>query len=288
MKLNRFWVGIVVVLLAGLAFTKIADNEFYFYAIYAVLQLMVMGIAWNILGGFTGYVNFGAGGFFAAGAYTTVFLHKALDGPPLLVAVVVAPIVCGLIGLGIGYLGGAGGYYFLIPEEIPFFDSYVEWLFIVILIITLFAIVVSRYLNSSRIGQGLAAIRDDELAAECMGVPTLKLKLISTTVMGALMGMAGAPFPYFITFVEPVSTFSLLIAVNAIAVPMIGGTMTWVGPIVGAIVLGSIQEIVTVSISSELNMLIVGVVLVGFITLAPQGITGVYRDFRDKRRRRNE
>ena len=172
MKLNRFWVGIVVVLLAGLAFTKIADNEFYFYAIYAVLQLMVMGIAWNILGGFTGYVNFGAGGFFAAGAYTTVFLHKALDGPPLLVAVVVAPIVCGLIGLGIGYLtlrlkgvyfaiatlavaiiletlvinweyvGGAGGYYFLIPEEIPFFDSYVEWLFTVILVITLFAIVV--------------------------------------------------------------------------------------------------------------------------------------------------
>ena len=318
MKLNRFWVGIVVVFLAGLAFTKIADNEFYFYAIYAVLQLMVMGIAWNILGGFTGYVNFGAGGFFAAGAYTTVFLHKALDGPPLLVAVVVAPIVCGLIGLGIGYLtlrlrgvyfaiatlavaiiletlvinweyvGGAGGYYFLIPEEIPFFDSYVEWLFTVILVITLFAIVVSRYLNSSRIGQGLAAIRDDELAAECMGVPTLKLKLISTTVMGALMGMAGAPFPYFITFVEPVSTFSLLIAVNAIAVPMIGGTMTWLGPVVGAIVLGSIQEIVTVSISSELNMLIVGVVLVGFITLAPQGITGVYRDFRDKRRRRNE
>ena len=318
MKLNRFWVGIVVVLLAGLAFTKIADNEFYFYAIYAVLQLMVMGIAWNILGGFTGYVNFGAGGFFAAGAYTTVFLHKALDGPPLLVAVVVAPIVCGLIGLGIGYLtlrlrgvyfaiatlavaiiletlvinweyvGGAGGYYILIPEEIPFFDSYVEWLFTVILVITLFAIVVSRYLNSSRIGQGLAAIRDDELAAECMGVPTLKLKLISTTAMGALMGMAGAPFPYFITFVEPVSTFSLLIAVNAIAVPMIGGTMTWVGPVVGAIVLGSIQEIVTVSISSELNMLIVGVVLVGFITLAPQGITGVYRDFRDRRRRRNE
>ena len=76
MKLNRFWVGIVVVFLAGLAFTKIADNEFYFYAIYAVLQLMVMGIAWNILGGFTGYVNFGAGGFFAAGAYTRSFCTK--------------------------------------------------------------------------------------------------------------------------------------------------------------------------------------------------------------------
>jgi branched-chain amino acid transport system permease protein len=63
-----------------------------------------MGVAWNILGGFTGYVNFGAGGFFAAGAYTSVFLHKAFDGPPILVAVVVASVVCGLIGLGVGYL----------------------------------------------------------------------------------------------------------------------------------------------------------------------------------------
>ena len=318
MKLNRFWVGIVLVLLAGLAFTKFVDNEFYFYAIYAVLQLMVMGVAWNILGGFTGYVNFGAGGFFAACAYTTVFLHKAFDGPPLLLAVVVAPVVCGLIGLGVGYLtlrlkgvyfaiatlavaiiletlvinweyvGGAGGYYILIPDDVPFFESYIEWLFIVILAIALFAIAVSRYLNSSRIGRGLSAIRDDELAAECMGVPTLKLKLISTTAMGALMGMAGGPFPYFITFVEPVSTFSLLVAVNAIAVPLIGGTMTWIGPVLGAIVLGSIQEVVTVTISSELNMLIVGGVLVGFITLAPHGITGLYRDFRDKRRRRDE
>jgi len=230
----------------------------------------------------------------------------------------VAPIVCGLIGLAVGYftlrlkgvyfaiatlavaiiletvvinwefVGGAGGYYLLIPENIVFFDSYIEWLFTLILAITLIAIAVSRYLNSSKIGQGLAAIRDDELAAECMGVPTLRLKLISTTVMGGLMGMAGAPFPYFITFVEPVSAFNLLIAVNAIAVPMIGGTASWIGPVIGGLLLGTIQETVTVNISSELNMLIVGVVLVGFISLAPQGIVGLYQDFMRKRRKRND
>ena len=124
--------------------------------------------------------------------------------------------------------------------------------------------------------------------AESMGVPTLRLKLISTTVMGGLMGMAGAPFPYFITFVEPVSAFNLLIAVNAIAVPMIGGTASWIGPVIGGLLLGIIQETVTVNISSELNMLIVGVVLVGFISLAPQGIVGLYQDFMRKRRKRND
>ena len=245
-------------------------------------------------------------------------MHRLFDGPPLLIAVLVAPIVCGLIGLAVGYftlrlkgvyfaiatlavaiiletvvinwefVGGAGGYYLLIPENIVFFDSYIEWLFTLILAITLIAIAVSRYLNSSKIGQGLAAIRDDELAAECMGVPTLRLKLISTTVMGGLMGMAGAPFPYFITFVEPVSAFNLLIAVNAIAVPMIGGTASWIGPVIGGLLLGTIQETVTVNISSELNMLIVGVVLVGFISLAPQGIVGLYQDFMRKRRKRND
>jgi len=309
MKLNKFWPIIAALFLVGIAFTMVVDNEFYFYATYAVMQLMIMGIAWNILGGFTGYVNFGSGGFFAVGAYTTVFLHRAFDAPPLLIAVLVAPIVSGLIGLGVGYftlrlkgvyfaiatlavaiiletivvnwefVGGAGGYYLLIPEDVVFFDSYIEWLFVLILAITLIAIIVSRYLNSSKIGQGLAAIRDDELAAECMGVPTLKLKLISTTVMGGLMGAAGAPFPYFITFVEPASAFNLLVAVMAIAVPMIGGTASWIGPVIGGLLLGTIQETVTVNISSELNLLIVGVVLVGFISLAPQGITGLCQDF---------
>jgi branched-chain amino acid transport system permease protein len=106
--------------------------------------------------------------------------------------------------------------------------------------------------------------------------------------MGGLMGAAGAPFPYFITFVEPVSAFNLLVAVMAIAVPMIGGTASWIGPVIGGLLLGTIQETVTVNISSELNLLIVGVVLVGFISLAPQGITGLYQDFMRKRRKGND
>jgi branched-chain amino acid transport system permease protein len=138
----------------------------------------------------------------------------------------------------------------------------------------------------SRIGKGLAAIRDDEIAAECAGVPTLRLKLVSTVLMGALMAVAGVPYPFFVTYVDPLSAFNLVIAVNAIAMPMIGGTTTWVGPVIGAILLGTIQQVATVTISSAVNLLIVGLVLIGFVILAPNGIVGLFQKWFGKRRAR--
>ena len=95
-------------------------------------------------------------------------------------------------------------------------------------------------------------------------MPTLKLKLIATVISGALMGMAGAPFPYYIGYVEPDSAFNLSYAVNSIAMPMIGGTTTWAGPLIGAILLGTLQQVATVTISSAVNLLIVGLLLIGF------------------------
>jgi branched-chain amino acid transport system permease protein len=67
------------------------------------------------------------------------------------------------------------------------------------------------------------------------GVPTLRLKLIATTLSGALMGMAGAPLPYYVTYLDPASGFSLAYAVNSIAMPLIGGTASWIGPLIGAV-----------------------------------------------------
>jgi branched-chain amino acid transport system permease protein len=316
MRLGGFAGLMIGGLLAGLAFATLNNNEYYFFAAYVVLQSMIMAIAWNVLGGFTGYVNFGSAGFFAVAAYTTIALNKFLAGigiqPPLIVYVLAGAVVCGLIGLGTGYLtlrlrgvyfaiatlalaivfqtffnnwhyvGAAKGTYILTPPPPPFFSSYVKYLFVVMLLLALFAIAVSRYIANSRFGRGLAAIRDDEVAAECMGVPTLRLKLISTTVMGALMGVAGAPYPFYVTFVDPQSAFSLVIAVNSIAMPMIGGTAYWYGPVIGAILLGTAQEVLSVTISSELNVFLVGVVLVAFVILAPRGLVGLINDMRPK------
>ncbi|HEX9686145.1 MAG TPA: branched-chain amino acid ABC transporter permease [Burkholderiales bacterium] len=309
MKISAFWVCVVLIFLAGLGLTHAAVNPYYFNALYVILQATIMAVAWNILGGFTGYVNFGSAAFFAVGAYTAIALDKAL-GLPLPFLIMAAALVCGLIGLGVGYLtlrlkgvyfaiatlamaivietfvnnwsyvGGARGVYILTPEKHLWFDHYIEMLFVVMLGLALAAVAISRKLNSSRLGRGLAAIRDDELAAECAGVPTLRLKLVSTTVMGAMMGVAGAPYPFFVTFVDPISAFNLFVAVNAIAMPMIGGTAHWIGPVIGALLVGSLQEIITVTISSELNVLLVGIMLVLFITLAPQGIVGLAQKLR--------
>jgi branched-chain amino acid transport system permease protein len=99
------------------------------------------------------------------------------------------------------------------------------------------------------------------------------------------MGMAGTPFPYYIGYLQPASTFGLEYAVNSIAMPMIGGTTSWIGPLVGTILLGSLQQIATVTISSAVNLLIVGLLLVAFVIIAPNGLVGLVQERLRARRR---
>jgi len=301
-----FLASMLAVVVLGALVTRVIQNQYYYFAAYVILQYVVLATAWNILGGYTGYVNFGSAAFFALGAYTSVVLIKAAAAP-FVVLVVAGGLVSGLLGLGIGYLtlrlrgvffaiatlalavvlqtmfinweyvGGARGIYIIRPKTVPFFTSYVEFLFAVMVVLAVVAVTVAWWIENSRVGRGLAAIRDNEEAAECMGVPTLKLKLVATTVSGVLMGVAGAPFPYYVTYVEPSSAFNLDYAVNSLAMPMIGGTTTWVGPVLGAVLLGTAQQVATVTISSALNLLIVGIILVAFVILAPEGIIGLIR-----------
>ena len=282
-------------------------NDYLFFAGYVVAQYVVLATAWNILGGYCGYVNFGSAAFFALGAYTTVAFYSFYPPLPVPALIVVGGLVSGVVGLGMGYLtlrlrgaffaiatlalavvlqtlvvnwdyvGGSRGAYIMRPETVAPLGNYVRYLFLAMLLLAVVAITAARLIERSRLGYGFATIRDDELAAEASGVPTLRLKLVATAISGALMGMAGAPFPYYIGYLQPSSTFGLDYAVNAIAMPLIGGTTTWIGPLVGAVLLGSLQQIATVTISSAVNLLIVGFLLVGFVIVAPNGIVGLFR-----------
>ena len=140
------------------------------------------------------------------------------------------------------YVGGSRGAYIIRPNTAPLIGSYIQYLFLVMLVLAVAAIAVARLIERSRLGYGFATIRDDEIAAEASGVPTLRLKLIATTLSGAFMGMAGAPLPYYVGYLDPASGFSLAYAVNSIAMPVIGGTTTWIGPLIGAILLGTLQQ----------------------------------------------
>jgi len=308
----KFWIfaGVAVLVAAGLAAGL--KNEYFFFAGYTVLMFVVLATAWNILGGYAGYVNFGTPAFFGLGAYTAAVLFKAFE-LPLALQILAAAVMAGLLGLGTGlltlrlrgiffaiatialvvimetlfinwrYAGGATGLQLLRPPLTPPFDSYIKMLFVVMAVMAVASVAIARYIETSWLGRGLRAIRDSEEAAEASGVPTLKLKVFACTVSGALMGAAGAPMPMYLSFIEPASTFNLNYAIGALASPMIGGTAHYLGPVIGAILLSSLQQLVTVTISNEVNVLVVGVMLVVFVVAAPDGILGLLRKIPWKR-----
>lgn len=301
-----FWMLAAAFLAAMAGLTLGVKNEYPFFAGYVVLQFIVLATAWNILGGYAGYVNFGTSAFFGVGVYIAIMLFKAFD-LPIVAQIAGAALVGALLGLGVGFLtlrmqgiffsiatialtiiietcitnwkfvGGAAGIQLQRPPVTPPFDSYVKMLFFVQAALVVIAVALARYIQGSWIGRGLQALRDDELAAECTGVPTLTLKLIACCLSGALMSAAGAPQAMYLQFANPESAFNLNYSVSALAMALIGGTGHWIGPVLGAILLSATQQLLTVTISSEVNVLILGLMLVLFVVGAPSGLIGLAR-----------
>jgi branched-chain amino acid transport system permease protein len=302
----KFWISAVVLFVAAVASAFIVKNEYVFFAGYTILTFIMLATAWNILGGYAGYVNFGTPAFFGLGAYSAVVMFKAFDAP-LILQILAAAGMAGLLGMVTGlltlrlrgiffaiatiavtvivetlfinwrYTGGATGLQLLRPAPTAPFDSYIKMLFVLMAGMTILSVAVARYIERSWIGRGLRALRDSEEAAECSGVPTLRLKVLACVLSGALMGAAGALMPMYLSFIEPASTFNLNYAIGALASPMIGGMTHFIGPVIGAIVLSTIQQIVTVTISGEMNVMVVGVLLVVFVVAAPEGILGLFK-----------
>ena len=301
-----FWIGAGLFLVVVALLPQLIRNEYPFFAAYVILQFIVLSVAWSILGGYAGYVNFGTSAFFGVGVYTAVFLFKA-TGAPLAVQIAAAAAVGALLGFAVGlltlrmqgiffsiatialtivietsvtnwrFVGGAAGIQMQRPAVMAPFDGYVQMLVFVQALLVVLAIVIARYMQSSWIGRGLQALKDDELAAECTGVPTLRLKVLACVISGALMCAAGAPAAMYLQYADPSSAFNLNYSVSVLAMSLIGGTAHWAGPVIGAILLGTTQQLLTVTISSEVNLLVLGIMLVVFVVAAPEGIIGLIR-----------
>jgi branched-chain amino acid transport system permease protein len=316
MKRNSiaFWAGAAVFLAAVFVMTQVVDNQYPFFAGYVILQSIALAVAWSILGGYAGYVNFGTSAFFGVGVYASVFLVSAFSAP-LPLQILAGAAIGALMGFGLGlltlrmqgiffsiatialtiiiettitnwrYVGGAAGIQIQRPPVTAPFDNYVQMLFFVQALLVVLAVAISRYIQHSWIGRGLQALRDDELAAECTGVPTLRLKLLACVISGALMCAVGAPAAMYLQYADPASAFNLNYSVSTLAMSLIGGTTHWSGPIIGAILLGTTQQLLTVTISSEVNVLVLGVMLVLFVVGAPEGIIGLIGKLRGKRKK---
>src|ERR1700748_1168872 len=261
-----YWSGAVLFLVVALLMTGLIRNEYPFFACYVILQFIVLAVAWSILGGYAGYVNFGTNAFFGVGVYTAVFLAKAFEAP-LVVQIATAAVLGSLLGLGIGlltlrmpgiffaiatialaiiiettitnwrFVGGAAGIQLQRPPVMQPFDSYVKMLFFVQAFMVVLAVAITRFIQNSRIGRGLQALRDDELAAECTGVPTLRLELLACVVSGALISAGGAPAAMYLQYADPSSAFDLNYSISVLAMSLIGGTAHWIGPVPGAMLL---------------------------------------------------
>jgi branched-chain amino acid transport system permease protein len=300
-----FWIGVAIFLAAVALMTQVVRNEYPFFAGYVILQFIVLAVAWSILGGYAGYVNFGTSAFFGVGVYTAVFLFK-VAGAPLAVQIGAAAMVGALLGFAVGlvtlrmqgiyfsiatiamtiiiettvtnwrYVGGAAGIQLQRPPVMPLFDTYVQMLFFVQALLVVLAVAIARYMQISWMGRGLQALKDDELAAECTGVPTLRLKVMACVISGALMCAAGAPAAMYLQYADPSSAFNLNYSVSVLAMSLIGGTAHWIGPVIGAILLGTTQQLLTVTISSEVNVLVLGIMLVLFVVAAPEGLISLF------------
>jgi branched-chain amino acid transport system permease protein len=308
-----FTAGAVLVLAAGLIAPHVVSNPYYFFAGYVIVQYVVLATGWNILGGYAGYINFGPAALYGAGAYTAALLLKAL-GAPLIVAIVAAGVVGMALGMALGYLtlrvqgvyfaiatialvvmletlvhnveylGGARGLALVAPEPPAWAVGRTQFVFVVLLAVAVLAVALARWIEGSWIGRGLRALRASEVAAECAGVATLRLKLVACAASGGLLAIAGAPYIFYASYVDPGTAFSLTLGLNTIAMPLIGGTRSWPGPVIGALLLATVQQAATVTISSELNVLLVGIVLVAFVAAAPEGLLGLVDRLRSKAR----
>src|ERR1043166_4849269 len=192
MRRTGFSLGVGVGLIAlAVLLASLKVNPYLYFAGYVILQYVVIATAWNILGGYAGYVNFGTPAFFAMGAYTAVFLIQSLRAP-LPVLILAGGLVAALLGLGIGYLtlrlrgvffsiatlalsvvlqtliinwdfvGGARGAYIVRPRSVLFFDNYVQFLFMIMLVLAVASVAAARWIERSWVGRGMAAVRDDE------------------------------------------------------------------------------------------------------------------------------
>lgn len=299
-------VFVVFVLLGGLAFANDAIGLPVYYLILfsTVLFWVTQSTSWNLLSGYAGYFSFGQGAYIGVGAYSVAvftgrhglnFLYSLVIGTALsaILAAVTGAIafrlkslrgeIFALLTLAVPFILAAaatitpsvdGGQGTTIP--VPKFPSWTgdfqHALFYLNLIVAALSIGIAVSVASSRFGRGLAAINDAEDAAEVLGVPTFRYKMIAIIIGGALGGMGGALFALQIGFVSVDTIFNLTIPLTVIVISVLGGRRHWAGPIVGSLLIVVLQDRLSSAGLTAWSPIIFGGLLAILVVLAPNGL----------------
>jgi len=287
----------------------------------AVFTMMYVGLstAWNIMGGYTGYISLGHAAFFGFGAYSLGLLLNHLHiapgyGPFFLVPV--AGLLTALLAVAIGWValrtraatfvivtiafmfmlqllaenlvgltgGGAGLSFPVPPWGGDFFNTPYYY---AMLALAVLAILVSWSIRRSKFGLGLLAIRDDEDKALAVGVPTRAFKLTAFVISAALVGMIGGVYGYYVTFIYPQFVVDPLIGISMVLMAFLGGLGTLSGPVIGALLLEPAQLQFAYHFgASRLYLVLYAAVFLVVILLLPRGIVPSLLDLLARRRHR--
>ncbi len=289
------WAIVVAALLVALAFPFFASSYFLQFATDA-LMFAILASSWNLIGGYTGYPSFGNVVFFGLGAYTTGVLMVQFE-MPFLVGLLASGAICVLFAIAIGLpILRLRGHYFAIASlgvaeamrEVVINLDITEgntgmvlplirapgmfyYLMLGTLILT---ILVTLWITRSRLGYGLIAIREDEDAAAALGVNTTAYKVIAFALSGLFTGIAGGIHAYKITFIEPGPVFEVTKTVEMIVMAVLGGAGTVFGPVIGALLLEIISEVLS-NYFLLLHAIFFGLVVVLAIIFTPRGLIDI-------------
>jgi branched-chain amino acid transport system permease protein len=299
------WAGLagVLVLLALPPFLgSYATTIFIFIFFYAFL-----GQAWNLVGGYAGQLSLGHAAFVGVGAYTAAMLSMKAGITPwlgmfaggVLAAALGAVIgylgfrfrlrgfyfvlltvafaeVCRIVALNTEAIGGALGLYITFtgnPRQFQFQDN--RYYYYIALALMLGATGIVALIERRRFGAYLAAIREDETACEALGVNAFKYKLLAMIVSSFLTGIGGTFYAFYLFSLQPNTVFGIPLSVEIIIRPIVGGTGTLLGPILGSFILSPLAELSRFYFSaggwSGAHLIVYGVLLIGVVLFVPQG-----------------
>jgi ABC-type branched-subunit amino acid transport system ATPase component/ABC-type branched-subunit amino acid transport system permease subunit len=290
-------------------------NSYYQLVMTLVLVWAVFGLSWNILSGYTGLISFGHAAFFGIGAYTTALGQIYFDLSPWLL-IPIAAMLGGLAGLLVGFptFRLQGHYFALAMLAYPLAILYVvEWLgfqevtlpikrenpfaymqfsdgriyTMLALAMLIGTILLTQWVERSRFGMALLAIKQNEAAAEAAGINTLVWKLRAITLSGAIAGAIGGFYAIVLLVVTPQSVFGMLVSAQALTVAMFGGVGTVWGPVIGAVILIPLAETLNAEAGTRfpgIQGVIFGLAIISVILIAPEGLFWKVRDFLRKRR----
>ena len=300
-------IALVVAVLAVVPLVT-ASNAVLNFLVMALL-IALAGQGWNLLGGYGGQYSFGHAAFFGTGAYVTAILQvrygiNAWLG--LFIGIAAGALVGAVIG-ALSFRSGLKGSYFslvtlafaevfrivasvtpitgagvgtlikldLRPEAFQF-QSRAPFYWIALTLVGL-SLVLMRAVEQSRFGAYLVAIRENEDAAEALGVDAFKVKLAAMTVSAAITATAGCFYAQYFLFLDAAIAYGPWISVDALLAPIIGGAGTLFGPLAGALVIKTLGEATKLMTGGApgLDLVIYGLVLIAVVGLAPRGIAGL-------------